>query len=86
MGGGKGIKHQNALSLMPVSAYNADKRIESLQFKIEATPTGGHLIGILQPIWNKALESSIRLDWLEDMIRRNLVVRDIFTFYALSNA
>ena len=39
MGGGKGMKHQNALSLMPVSAYNADKRIESLQlqFKIDIT-------------------------------------------------
>ena len=33
MGGGKGIKHQNALSLMPVSTFNVDKRIESLQFK-----------------------------------------------------
>ena len=39
MGGGKGMKHQNKLSLMPVSAYNADKRIESLQlqFKIDIT-------------------------------------------------
>ena len=40
MGGGKGIKHQNALSLMPVSTFNVDKRIESLQFKMYMVKIG----------------------------------------------
>ena len=37
----------------------------------------GQLLGIVRPAWRKVLESEMRLDWLEKMVRKNLVVRDI---------
>ena len=65
---------------MPVSAHSADNRIIDLQLKITATPEGGRLLGIIQPVWTKAIESEQRLHWLKDMIEKKLVVRDIQHF------
>ena len=57
---------------MPVSALSADSRVESILVKIENTPTGGRMLGILKPIWTKALESEKRLAWLLDMVVMNI--------------
>ena len=80
MGGGGGRNHQTAPGLMPVSAHSADCKIVDLHSKITATPEGGKLQGILQPIWTKAVESEQRLNWLREMIEKNIVVRDIQHF------
>ena len=37
----------------------------------------GKLLGIVRPVWRKVLESEIRLDWLEKMVKKRLVVRNI---------
>ena len=83
MGEGGSGEHQATTSLMPDSALGADKRIHTTKLKCVRcidTPEGGHLVGILQPLWNKALESDMRLDWLRLMLRKDLVVRDIQHF------
>ena len=62
---------------MPVSALSAESMITQTLLKIEETPTGGRLLGVIKPIWTKALESEKRLAWLIDMGDRELVVRDL---------
>ena len=37
----------------------------------------GSLLGIARPIWLKVLESECRQVWLDEMVRKDLVVRDI---------
>ena len=67
-------------SLTPVSAHSADEKIYDTICKLKDTPEGGKFIGVIQPIWNKALESDKRLLWLKDMLKKGLVVRDIESF------
>ena len=59
MGGGKGRQDQPTLSQVPDSTCKVEDRIKKLQLRIIDTPSGGSLIGILQPIWNKAVENKI---------------------------
>ena len=80
MGGGDLVEHQNLVSLMPDIALCAIDRIEKIKFKIKDTPGGGNLLGILQPVWYKAVESDMRLEWIEEMLRRGIVVREIQSF------
>ena len=80
MGGGKDREQQTFLSQVPNSTCNVEERINYLQLKIQDTPSGGSLIGILQPVWNKAVESDMRLSWLQEMLRKDLVVREIQSF------
>ena len=80
MGGGDCTVHQSTVCLEPTSALSADNKILEIRSKIEATPPGGNLLGILQPVWVKAVESDMRLRWLGEMLRRELVVRDIQHF------
>ena len=68
------VKTQNTVYLEPASALSADNRIIQIRSKIKATPAGGNLLGILQPVWIKAVESDMRLNWLGDMILKGLVV------------
>ena len=65
---------------MPEIALCAIDRIEKLKLKIKDTPGGGNLLGILQPVWYKAIESDMRLEWIEEMLRRGIVVREIQSF------
>ena len=44
------------------------------------TPERGQLIGIIRPIWTKVTESECRLTWLHEMVRQNLIVRDIESY------
>ena len=80
MGGGDWGNDLTSESLMPVSALCAESKINNLILKITATPEGGKLLGILQPIWTKVVESDMRLKWLGEMLQKELVVRDIQHF------
>ena len=80
MGGGSKGKDLPHTSLVPESALSADARISDILVKLEATPEGGNLIGALQPAWIKAVESDMRLRWLGEMLRRELIVRDLQHF------
>ena len=60
---------------VPVSALCADSRILEIKLRLKNTPAGGSLLGILKPIWRKALESELRVKWLGEMLDRNLLVR-----------
>ena len=64
-------------SLVPVSELESDSRIFNLKLRIKSTPVGGDILGIIKPIWTKALESELRLTWLKQMINRKLVVRNL---------
>ena len=77
MGEGDCSKDQNSVNLLPDTALSAENRIHTAILKITATPEGGNLLGILQPIWIKAVESDMRLEWLSEMLRRGLLVREI---------
>ena len=67
-------KTPNGGPKMPVSALSAESIINNAFLKIEETPAGGKMLGIIKPIWTKALESEKRLAWLLDMENRDLVV------------
>ena len=79
MGDGN-IETPNNISLLPVSAQSADCKFKEICLRLKNTPKGGKLQGIIEPIWNKTMESEQRLIWLEDMIKRKLVVREILNF------
>ena len=43
---------------VPASVLNTDSTILELKLKINSTPvSGGSVLGIVKPVWNKALES-----------------------------
>ena len=44
------------------------------------TLRGGDMLGIGRPIWLKVQESECRLAWLTDMVRKELIVRDIDSY------
>jgi len=70
-------KTPNGGPKIPVSALSAESMINTAFMKIEETPDGGKMLGVIKPIWTKALESEKRLAWLLDMGNRELVVRDL---------
>ena len=71
------MEHPNGNYPEPVSALSAESRILIFKLKIKETLERGGLLGTVKPIWTKALESELRLNWLQSMIERGLVVRDI---------
>ena len=55
-------------------------RVKSSQksvLKLKTTLRRETLLGIARPIWQKVLESECRQIWMEEMKRKDLVVRDI---------
>ena len=80
MEGGDWTQDLGSVCLMPDSALCAEDRINRVLLKIADTPEGGRLLGILQPVWIKAVESDMRLRWLGEMIRKGLVVKEISNF------
>ena len=50
---------------------------------VSDTPKRGQFLGIVRPLWVKAKESECRAIWLEDMVRKKLIVRNIES-YAVS--
>ena len=69
-----------ALYHVPLSALSADSKIHQLKCKIDKTPEGGKLLGVLEPIWMKVTESEVRIAWLSEMLDRKLVAKDIEIF------
>ena len=69
-----------ALYHVPLSALSADSKIHQLKCKIDETPEGGKLLGVLEPIWMKVTESEVRIAWLSEMLDRKLVAKDIEIF------
>ena len=63
----------------PASALSADSRTKSAILKIQDTLDRGNLLGTVSPYWLKALESEQRVNWLNKMIEKRLVVRDLET-------
>ena len=46
----------------------------------------GDMLGIIRPYWIKVAESEQRLAWLQTMVQRELVVRDLESFAKALNA
>ena len=69
--------HHNFSYPEPVSALSAESKILVFKLKIKETLKGGDLLGTVKPIWTKALESELRLSWLQNMLNKGLVVRDV---------
>ena len=62
------------------AAPSAVISVEKNSFHIDSsskTPERGQLLGIIRPIWTKVTESECRLTWLHEMVRQDLIVRDI---------
>ena len=72
-----GVRTPKASQYVPVSTLSVDSKIIDLQLKVMSTPEGGCLLGILKPTWIKTLESEMRLTWLNEMLDRKLVVRNL---------
>ena len=68
---------QNVPYPEPVSAHSAESKIEKYILKIKETLQRGDLLGTVKPIWTKALESECRISWLQVMLDKGLVVRDV---------
>ena len=67
---------------MPASVLSTESAILEAKLKINSTPdsNGGSVLGILKPLWLKALESEMRISFLKKMLERDLVLRDILKF------
>ena len=50
---------------VPSSVINTESTIYELKLKIKSTPIGGSVLGIIKPIWQKAMESEMRVNWLK---------------------
>ena len=70
-------------------AVNSNNRKENVSFSFPSyfepysgkeTPLRGELLGIVRPVWRKVVESECRLAWLNEMVRENLIVRDIQSY------
>ena len=76
-----GVPGTSGLPKVPASVLSTESTIIKLKLKIRSTPSdGGTVLGIIKPIWIKALESEVRISWLRDMLERDLVLKDIFQF------
>ena len=62
-----------------LSAVTSTNTEESFDSSLK-TPERGQLLGIIRPIWTKVTESECRLTWLHEMVRQNLIVRDIESY------
>ena len=63
---------------MPASVLSTESTILEAKLNINSTPNGGgSVLGILKPLWLKALESEMRISFLKNMLDRDLVLRDI---------
>ena len=62
-----------------LSAVTSTNIEESFDSSLK-TPERGQLLGIIRPIWTKVTESECRLTWLHEMVRQNLIVRDIESY------
>ena len=66
---------------VPASVLCTESTIIELKLKINSTPDiGGNVLGIVKPVWQKALESEVRTSWLRKMLERDLVFKDILKF------
>ena len=71
---------------VPASVLYTDSTLLELKLKINSTPdNGGSVLGILKPIWQKAIESELRVNWLRDMLERYLILRDVMKFGQVIN-
>ena len=66
-------------------AVISKERKEFLSFTVQShsfdpTPSRGQLLGIIRPVWQKVMESECRLNWLHEMVRLELVVRNIESY------
>ena len=85
-----GIKGQPRPTGNPTVSPNAPSALKSsigkfsFNFsKLESlsdTPVRGQLLGIVRPLWVKAKQSECRAVWLEQMVRQNLVVRNVQSY------
>ena len=80
MGDGSNDNPPVNTSLLPVSALSAECKLKDIILRVKNTPSGGNLQGIIEPLWNKTMESEQRITWLGEMVNRKLVVRDIWNF------
>ena len=82
--GRKGVhNNQNHPSVPPVTpsvTSNNSTRNSTILGTMENTLRRGNLLGIERPIWLKVQESESRIEFLKEMIRRKLVVRDIESY------
>ena len=66
---------------LPASVLHTESTILEIRLKINSTPdVGGSVLGILKPLWQKALESELRIDFIKNMLERDLVMRDMMKF------
>ena len=66
---------------MPASVLHTESTILEVRLKINSTPdVGGSVLGILKPYWQKALESEMRIEFLKNMLDRDIVLRDMLKF------
>ena len=57
---------------VPASVLSTESTLLELKLKIRSTPSdGGSVLGIIKPVWLKALESEVRLSWLSDMLEKD---------------
>ena len=61
------------------TTITSDIVTSSVLFK-ESTLQRGSVLGVMKPVWLKTTESEERLKWLNKMIRRGLLVRDVEAF------
>ena len=67
---------------MPVSVLSTESTILQTKLSINSTPEdeGGSVLGILKPLWLRALESAMRISFMKKMLERDIVLRDILKF------
>ena len=67
---------------MPVSVLSTESTILQTKLIINSTPEdeGGSVLGILKPLWLRALESEMRIGFMKKMLERDIVLRDILKF------
>ena len=85
--GPKGINATQDIPTVPPEAHSASSKPRTRHksspepvLKLQNTLRRGTLLGIARPKWLKVLESERRQLWLEEMVRKDLVVRDIDSY------
>ena len=68
------ICQDNGHKITNCSLFNTSVSYSSIE---KYSGDRGQLLGIVRPAWRKVQESEMRLDWLNKMVKKNLVVRDI---------
>ena len=81
----EGPKHRKDPPILPEGALSAPSIKGNIPYYFSqnehSAKARGTMLGRIRPYWMKVMASEQRINWLKNMVRKRLLVRDIDSFF-----